>query len=93
MVVIGKQKIAGFIKKHARAKKPLRAWLQVIGGTPFRHFANLREIFPSADIVTPYTIFNIAGNHFWLVAIVAYAAGVLTIPSRACVFCFRKKTA
>jgi mRNA interferase HigB len=79
MLVIGKQKIAGFIKKHARAKKPLTAWLQVIEGTPFMHVVNLREAFPSADFVTPYTIFNIAGNHFRLVAMVAYTAGVLTI--------------
>jgi len=38
----------------------------------FANFAELREIFPSADQVTNKTIFNIGGNKYRLIAALHY---------------------
>ena len=39
----------------------------------FRHLVELKKTFGSADQVKPYTVFNIAGNKFRLIAVVDYA--------------------
>jgi len=47
-------------------------------GNP-RNFNELRGLSGSADYVTPFTIFNIAGNKFRLIAIVHYSTGSVFI--------------
>ena len=39
----------------------------------FKHFVELKKTFGSADQVKPYTVFDISGNKFRLIAVVDYA--------------------
>ena len=41
----------------------------------FRNFAELKELFPSADQVANKTVFNIGGNKYRLIAALHYNRG------------------
>lgn len=41
--------------------------------------AEARQDFPHADVVGPYTVFNIAGNRFRLIAKIDYRAKLILI--------------
>lgn len=45
----------------------------------YKHFVQLRQTFASADYVSPFTVFNIAGNKYRLIAIVSYGLGVVSV--------------
>lgn len=45
------------------------------------NFSELRGLFPSADYVAPFTVFNLAGNKFRLIATVHYMTGSIFIRS------------
>ncbi len=46
--------------------------MQVIEGNSFGHLAELKRTFGSADYVRPFTVFNVSGNRYRLIAVVDY---------------------
>jgi mRNA interferase HigB len=61
-----------FWTSHATAEMPLRVWYQVATHANWTSFGDLRQTYPSADLVERLTVFNIGGNDFRLVARVEY---------------------
>lgn len=57
----------------------MRAWLQLMEQNMFKHLPSLKRIFPSADYAKPYTIFNVGGTKYRVVAIIDYNLGKLLI--------------
>lgn len=51
---------------------PLQHWFAIIRKTDYASFAALRTTFPSADHVDQFTVFNIGGNKFRLIAAIHY---------------------
>ena len=47
----------------------------------FKHFVELKKTFGSADQVKPYTVFDISGNKYRLIALVDYALQSVSIES------------
>ena len=45
----------------------------------FKHFVDLKKTFGSADQVRPYTVFDISGNKFRLIAVVDYGLQSVSI--------------
>ena len=43
-------------------------WFKIVQKTEFGSFAELREVFPSADKVGDLIVFNIGGNKYRLIA-------------------------
>lgn len=82
MRVLGIGTIEDFKKQHAGARKALDRWVDQAQRETWTNFAELRQTFPSADLVkasgADLTVFNIAGNKYRLVAEVDYQ-GVLVI--------------
>lgn len=81
MFLIGQRKIAKFIRKHPNGKTSLERWVVLITENNFDSFPNLTAIFPSADYVKPYTVFNISGNNFRLIAEISYFEKTIIIDS------------
>lgn len=80
MILIGKDEILKFSKKHAQSKKTLVAWSYLISKNDFKDLNELHKTFPSADYVHhKYTVFNIAGNKYRLIAMIDYDAQVISI--------------
>lgn len=81
MFLIGQRKITKFIRKHPNAKASLERWVVLITKNDFDSFTDLTSIFPSADYVRPYTVFNIRGNNFRLITEISYLEKTITIDS------------
>lgn len=80
MQIIAKRTIRLFWEKYPRAEKPLRAWFAIVSGAQWKGPADIKAQFGSADFVADNrVIFDIAGNHFRLVAHVSYGYGRVLI--------------
>lgn len=72
MHVIAKPALVAFWKKHPDAQGALAAWHRTMEASSFADFNELRAIFASADYVAPFTVFNIGGNKYRLIAVIHY---------------------
>lgn len=79
MRVIGRGLFADFILRHPDAESSLGAWLRLMDVNEFEHFIGLRRTFGSADYVRPYTVFNIAGNKYRLIAVISYPVQTVSV--------------
>jgi mRNA interferase HigB len=68
MRVITNRRLLEFSSNHHEASNPLQAWRKTMEGTDFSSFAELREVFRTADKVGELHVFNIAGNKYRLIA-------------------------
>lgn len=75
MHVISEKNLREFWKKYPEAKKPLRAWHRVAEHAAWESFADVREVYSSADQVSRCTVFNIGGNKFRLVVVIHFNCG------------------
>lgn len=72
MRIISIKRIREFIEKHADSESSLLAWHDTVKWADWKHPAELKASFPSADIVGERTVFNIAHNRYRLIARVNY---------------------
>ncbi len=70
--MISRKRLRDFTTLHPDADRPLTAWYRVMSRTFFASFAELRRAFGSADKVGKFTVFDIAGNRYRLVAAIHY---------------------
>jgi mRNA interferase HigB len=64
--------LVDFWQKHPESKEALTRWHRIVERSTFTSFAELRQAFPSADMVGRYTVFNIGGNKVRLIASIHY---------------------
>jgi hypothetical protein len=50
----------------------LYVWLQTAQKEEWKHIIDVREVYPQADFVQGYTVFNIGGNKFRLITKITY---------------------
>lgn len=79
MRIVGRKVIDTFKRKHADSRSSLNYWYRVVSTREWRDFAELRQVFSSADHVASHVVFNIGGNKYRLVADVNYKAGMLLV--------------
>lgn len=72
MHVITRRRLREFAAKHRDAAEPLGVWYAVISKTDFKSFADLKRAFGSADKVGKFTVFDIGGNKYRLIAAIHY---------------------
>jgi mRNA interferase HigB len=82
--IISPASIKNFSAIHPDAEKPLNAWYQLVKKNEFSNINELKDIFPSADVVKnkngdSLTVFNIHGNNVRLVAAIHYNRNTLYI--------------
>jgi mRNA interferase HigB len=70
--VISRQRIVEFIKEHKDSESSLMAWFKAAKKARWQHLAELKEDYPSADLVGDLTVFNIKGNDYRLIAYINY---------------------
>lgn len=61
-----------FWEKHPDAKTSLESWYAVVRMADWKTPPELKQVYPSADLVGRRTVFNIAGNKYRLIARVNY---------------------
>lgn len=79
MHVISYKRIREFVAIHRDAKSSLSAWFKIANKANWQNLADVKEVYPSADVVGRYTVFNIAGNKYRLIARVRYQSQTLFI--------------
>lgn len=79
MHIITRKRLLEFAEKHENTSIVLDTWYRIVKNSHISNFAELREIFPSADKVDHLTVFNIGGNKIRLIAAIHYNTQCLYI--------------
>ncbi len=72
MRIISKKKIREYYESNVQAELPLTEWYFKMLNTKAHNINELRKLFNSVDIVHGYTIFDIGGNNYRLIAAIHY---------------------
>ena len=72
MHVISQRMLRLFWAEHPDAERPLRSWYKVVSRAEWDTFADVRSDYPHADQVGKFTVFNIGGNKYRLIAVIHY---------------------
>jgi len=73
--IISRKALIQFWEKHPDSKTALARWFKVVKTTEFQSFSELRIIFPSADKVQEWVVFNIGGNKYRLITSIHFNRG------------------
>jgi len=77
--VISRKKLREAAARHADLAVPLDVWCRVARRAEWKSLAEVRQIFPSADAVGKYTVFNIKGNSYRLIVEINYCSSRLFV--------------
>ena len=72
MHLISRKALREFWAEHPDAESALKAWAVVVEHADWENFAQLREVYPRADQVRRFTVFDIGGNKYRLIAVIHY---------------------
>jgi mRNA interferase HigB len=72
MRIIKRGALEQFWREHPDAKAGLESWYAVMRKADWKTPAELRRVYPNADLVGRRTVFNVAGNKYRLIARVNY---------------------
>jgi len=77
--VISRKALLVFAATHADAAGPLDAWYRVAKAAQWTSLADVHRVYPSADSVEAFTIFNVKGNAYRLVTRINYRSQTIFI--------------
>jgi mRNA interferase HigB len=77
--VISYKAIREYKAARPEAESALDNWYRVASRCKWKTFADVRRVFASADWVSPYVVFNIAGNKYRLIAEINFRSETLFI--------------
>lgn len=72
MHIITRKRLLEFSKKHLDSVEPLDRWYRIVKQSNFNSFSELRKTFPKADQVGKFTVFDIGGNKYRIIAYIVY---------------------
>ncbi|HET9908477.1 MAG TPA: type II toxin-antitoxin system HigB family toxin [Anaerolineales bacterium] len=79
MHIITRKTLVRFWEKYPDSQAALLRWFKIVQKTEFNSFAELRKVFPSADKLDHWIIFNIGGNKYRLIASIHFNRGKVYI--------------
>lgn len=79
MQVLGQVVLQKAALKHADAANAIAVWRVSLTAAKWSNLVELKADIPSADYVRPFTIFNIRGNTYRLIAVVDYAEQIVVV--------------
>ena len=79
MHVISRKRLLEAALEHGDLYAPLDVWYRIAKKAEWRSLDDVRNVYPSVDRVGKYTVFNIKGNAFRLIAEINYRTGRLYI--------------
>lgn len=72
MHIISRKKIHEFCKRHPEAAEAFDRWYRIVKNEEFRTLSDVKNLFPSADQVKNFVVFDIGGNKYRLTAYIRY---------------------
>lgn len=80
MLVLGRDKLDKFGRKHANSKKALDVWFEEVAHAKWQTPQDIKNRYSSADFLADNrVIFNIKGNNYRLVIKIRYEHGLAVI--------------
>lgn len=79
MHVISRKRLLEAAEKHSDLSAPLDTWYRIAKRAEWASLEDVRRVFPSADGVGRFTVFNIKGNSFRLITEINYLTGRMYI--------------
>ena len=79
MHVISRKKLRNAAERPSDIASSLDAWYRLAKKAAWRSLADARQLFPSADSADRFTVFNIKGNSYRLIAEINYRYGRLYV--------------
>jgi len=79
MHVISRKKLKEAGARHGDLEGPLDAWFRIAKKALWRNLADVRKTLSTADAVGKWTVFNIKGNQYRLIAEINYVFGRIYI--------------
>lgn len=73
MHIVTRKHLVEATELYPDAKRELEAWYRIAASAQWRSFVEIRQVFPDADAVDGYVLFNIRQNRYRLVTIPHYA--------------------
>jgi mRNA interferase HigB len=77
--IISRKSLRQFWHRHPDSTNALARWYKIIQHTNLRDFGELRAVFPSADQVGDWIVFNIGGNKYRLITSIHFNRGKVYI--------------
>ena len=75
MHVISRKKLLKAAEEHADLAGPLDIWYRIAKRAEWKSLMEVRAVFPAADAVEKFTVFNIKGNAYRLITEINYRTG------------------
>lgn len=80
MKIVGRNVVEKFMRKHARSRPSLEAWLDDAEAAEWKTPQEIKDRHRSADFLPGNrVVFDIGGNNFRLVVLVRYQNGIVFI--------------
>ncbi len=79
MHIISRKALLDFAKQHPASYQFLDDWYRIAKKANWQSIADVKAIFPHADVVGDCTVFNIGGNKYRLVTRISYEKQVIFI--------------
>ncbi len=77
MHVISRKKLLEAAEKRGDLREPLDVWYRIAKKAEWKNLMDVRRVFPTADAVEEFTVFNIEGNAYRLITEINYQTGRL----------------
>jgi mRNA interferase HigB len=72
MRVITNRRLLEFAASHKDSSVPLQAWRKLMEFGSYENFADIRQVFGTADKVGDLYVFNICGNKYRLITFLQF---------------------
>ncbi|AFZ11930.1 Protein of unknown function DUF2136 [Crinalium epipsammum PCC 9333] len=79
MHIISRKRLLEFCRQHADAFTPIDDWFRTAKAANWENINDIRQIYPSADAVGNFTVFNIKGNDYRLIVSINYEIQIVYI--------------
>jgi mRNA interferase HigB len=79
MHVISFKRIREFFSTQRDAESSLTAWYKTTKSANWQNLAELKSVYPSADLVGRYVVFNISGNKYRLISRIVYRSQTIFV--------------
>ena len=80
MRIISRRTLREFWEKHPDARIPLQTWFHDVAHADWKSPADVKAIYRNASFVANNrVVFNIKGNHYRVVVVIAYQHGIVYI--------------
>lgn len=79
MRVISRKILREFCQNQANSCTALEQWYKIVSKASWRNLIEVQQTYSKAEAVGNFTVFNIKGNHYRLIADVIYARQTIYI--------------